>query len=92
MIFGKNNATKYEIEQTKIRSKINGVKKWALFPVRLKDGYWVWLEHYYAYYHGRVDVKGRYFLWFGSSESDSPIVDYYLNQSDSYQVLSEPKQ
>jgi hypothetical protein len=84
MIFGKSYKEKKRAEQEDIKAKINGVEEFAWLPVRLANGKWIWLQKYYAYYHGGVYENGQYFIWSGSPEEYSPMFSAYLDKSDNH--------
>jgi len=86
MIFGKLDSDKHREEQDKIIRQINGVREFAWFPTQLRNGHWVWLEHYWAYYHGGNHPNGDFFIWSGSSDTYCPMADRYTNPSSQSRV------
>jgi hypothetical protein len=67
---------------------VNGVKKFAYLPQRLKSGQYVWLQTYYAYYHGFMR-DGNMHLWSGSPDSFSPFYSAYIDKDDSYRRVDK---
>ena len=84
MRFGKTEAEKAMKEQEKIVLKICGIKKFAFFPVRLKDGTYVWMEYYYSYYHGAVAVDGSLYLYGGGYSSSDECGGDWTDAHDNY--------
>lgn len=84
MIFGKTTEAIEEAKQVEIKACIQGRKEFAWFPVKLKSGRYIWLEHYYAYYHGGHKSDGKLFLWSISPDTYCPIFDAYTNKNDLY--------
>ena len=91
MIFGKSNEQDNATKQTKIKAMIGGMREYAWLPVKLANGRWVWLEHYYAYYHGGTNEDGTYFLWSASRDSYSPYSNNHLNPDFKHRSLSPVK-
>jgi hypothetical protein len=90
MIFGKTNKAKKDIEQAKLREMIRGEKKFALFPAKLKDGSYIWLDYYYSYYFGGVDQNGELFLWHISSDSNSVCHNNHASKNIRHIRMTEP--
>lgn len=66
MIYGKTFEEQELIDQEIIKNKINGIKRFAWFPVSLKTGKMLWLQYYYRYYHGKEFCgKYRFRYWAG---------------------------
>lgn len=84
MIFGMSAARKNELKQQRISQMIHGVKQFAYVPARMATGECVWLEHYWAYYHGGQREDGSFFLWSNSPDTFSPGFKAYLDKSDDH--------
>jgi len=88
MIFGKTNEEKFKIKQNNILKKINGIKKYAWFPIILFNGQWAWLVTYYTYYDGCQYENKIMCLCSGSSDTYLPIKRNYLFKNSEFIKLS----
>lgn len=86
--FGKTNEEKRELKikefyknQEKIERLMNGVKKFAWFPVKIDTGEYVWLTKYYQYYSAYRSLTGNIVL---CTEDDKPIIRNYLDEDSKY--------
>lgn len=89
MIFGLTKEQRNRAEQEDILRKILGVKKFALFPIKLESGLWAWLETVWLYYDGGKREDGTLFLWCSSVEDGHPIVKAYKTPSATYVDFTE---
>lgn len=91
MIFGKTKEQKLASEQAKIKTMIDGVRKFAWLPVRLANGQLVWLQTYYAYYRAGTNTDGTFFIWSSSKDTYFPMSDCYLIPNESHRHISKSK-
>ena len=86
--FGKTNEERlnlkmkgYQKEQERRKRLMNGVKKFAWFPVKIDTGEYVWLTTYYQYYSASELYVGNIIF---STKDDKPIIRNYLNEDPKY--------
>jgi hypothetical protein len=50
-------------------------KKFALFPIRCKDGYWTWFNHYYKKYlvFSYIEIKDVCYYQYKLTEADAVV-------------------
>lgn len=78
MIFGKTLEAKLAEEQRNIQANINGVKKFAFTPKKLKDGRTIWLSFYYEYCAGYLN-HGTY-----GHRYHEDYISRYIDKDDSH--------
>ena len=72
----------YQKEQERRRRLMNGVKKFAWFPIKINTGEYVWLATYYQYYSAHSLYKGNIVLT--TDSRNKPIVRNYLDRNSEY--------
>jgi hypothetical protein len=90
MIFGKTNTEKKDQEQAEIAGMIRGEKNFALFPVKLKSGKWIWFNYYWTYYFGGIRLDGDLFLWYTDADSNNVCHNNYAYEDWRNIQLTEP--
>ena len=86
--FGKTNEEKRELkikkfykDQEKLKRLMNGVKKFAWFPVKIDTGEYVWLTTYYQYYSAYKSLTGNIMR---CTDGDGTTIRNYLNEDPKY--------
>lgn len=83
IIFGIDFAGTESQQQEKLKKLVEPVKRFALFPKRMKTYEWVWLSSYYEYYKLLYDSEEdkfkrpsdrHYGLLFDSYKSEKPVL------------------
>ena len=86
MIFGRTAIEKDILRREEIQRKLNGKKRFAFWPKQLEDGRWVWMQTYYAYYHGTYFSRNNTYRLQGFGKS-SWCIDNHLRKDDINKVV-----
>jgi hypothetical protein len=87
--FGKTHEEKrkiqmeeYNKEQARRKTLMNGVKKFAWWPVQIDTGEYVWLTKYYQYYSACIMSEQK--VYFVTKSNNKPVIRNYLNEDPNY--------
>lgn len=80
MKFGQTYEQRKASHQEKYKKLVLGIKHFAWVPEQMRNGEWLWLEHYYAFHIMQPTPKGELTPVYTDFECKEPLIHLYQEE------------